>query len=62
MGELQKAVIKDWRIQAVVKDSEILGIKLNGKVYGHPKFADGTEVTTSTVQKIITRNTEYTLE
>lgn len=51
--ELQKAIIKNW---------SVIGDQLTGEVYGHPRFEDGTLVRTSTIQKIITRNTEYTLE
>lgn len=51
--KLQKATIKNWTI---------IGDQLSGEVYGHPRFEDGTKVRTSTIQKVITRNTEYTLE
>lgn len=33
-----------------------------GDVYGHPDFEEGKRVHTSSIQKIITRNTEYTIE
>lgn len=36
--------------------------RMTGNVYGHPRFDDGTEVTTSRIEEIKTRNTEYIIE
>lgn len=59
--ELQKAVIKDFTIAP--HPASLSGtICIKGKVYGHPGFVDGTEVVTSGIKKVITHNTEYTLE
>ena len=54
---MKKAQLKEW----FIKD---LGDKyvLVGKIFGHPDFTDGTMVTTSSVQEVITRNTIYLLK
>ncbi len=56
----QRARLEDWTL--------INGDMLSGKVYGHPKLRDGTEVVTSRVAKLdletgeaVTANTDYIL-
>lgn len=58
MTPTQTATLRNWYRQ---------GNFLYGLVYGHPEFADGTPVRTSTVVEqcdgyAITQNTRYTLE
>lgn len=63
---MQTARMSNWKI---VKAGE--EYYLNGKVFNHPKFADGTTVTTSTLSMIsfakigkvlaVTANTTYEL-
>lgn len=47
------AVLQDWSIIITNPNPyaapEAQKCKLHGKVYGHPDFPDGTEVTTSTI-------------
>ncbi len=50
---MQTARINGWKI---------VGNKIFGYVFDHPKFEDGTWVETSVIQKIVTKNTEYTLD
>lgn len=58
-------LMKDWHIIKLFNE----GARLQGFVFGHPKFQDGTEVITSEVQSYDPKNgivktvfTEYKLE
>lgn len=60
VGSKQTAVLKEWHIE---------NNRAFGKVYGHPRFEDGTPVITSSIVRreakddeviIETRNTIYT--
>ena len=48
-----------------IKDAQIFWVdgnfKLQGEVIDHPRFPKNTTVITSTIVKIITKNTEYIL-
>lgn len=44
-----------------IKDWSFFGNRLTGKVVNHPRFDEGTEVTTSTIVRVETRNTVYEL-
>jgi hypothetical protein len=57
---MQTAVIKEYTIEP--HPADIASYCIKGKVYGHPKFEDGAEVITPGIKKVITHNTEYTLE
>ena len=62
--------LENWAVIAVpdspYQAPELWRQRLHGNVYGHPRFGNGTEVTTSPItskkgENILTRNTEYEL-
>jgi len=63
--------LEDWALFYVGGEytpPELLKRKLTGKVYGHPRFEDGVEITTSSLIEFdvskclaVTKNTTYTL-
>lgn len=66
-------ILKSWAVWSTVDKytaPELRTQVLVGNVYGHPRFADGTEVHTSSIREIVphdnykivrTKNTEYHL-
>jgi hypothetical protein len=51
--------IKDWSVTGAgvgpYTPPELAGIRIHGKVYGHPRFDDGAEITTSSIVRIAGR-------
>lgn len=64
---MQKARLEKWSLFASVVDYKLVP-RLHGEVYGHPRFEDGTEVSTSYIVDedikagwVQSANTLYTL-
>lgn len=64
---MQKARLENWSLRGRIADYKLVPV-LCGKVYGHPSFEDGTEVTTSYIVDedikagwVQSANTLYTL-
>ena len=69
---MKEAIMKNWSVTQDNFDPytapELIKYKLQGNVYGHPRFEDGTFVVTSSIQAVMncgthknikTRNTDY---
>lgn len=55
---MPRVLIKNWSIVQGPRDGEI---RIRGEVYDHPRFEDGTIVTTSPILKMSSMNTKYVL-
>jgi len=54
--------MKDKKPTVKIRNVSFIGKQMIGEVYGHPRFEDGTEVRTSTIKEIVTKNTRYIIE
>jgi len=55
MLQTNEVIIQNWRVVMggdAYTPPECRTIKLNGEVYNHPSFPDGSNVTTSRIEKV----------